>query len=300
MLRASHFLLLFVFFSSCGKFQRIEDGGFTTVTFSAPSSLRAAVMPSGILVYAYSQNFVTNFKISTDADMQGKSITLPNGLYSFYAFGYASGTIMPNADVKCAVLGHAQPIPLNGGARSVSLDLTDSQCAQGAFSPNSSYTANTGANTANFARVDFVHCSSGAIAALTSFVSTSSCGTATTAYSWFSGLYSARVNIPIFRRDGTTFTKLADGIVGQCTTGTNPGFAAGFARIPAGPSDRPGLFPIEVEAFSGSDCSNYLTKHVFSDGYQFGPKSPSPNQNYKLVQYSTAGENLLKYFLIAN
>ncbi len=301
MLKNGILLLLLFLFTSCGKFQRIEDGGFTTVTFSAPNAPSSAVMPGGILVYAYSQSFVTNFKIATEADMQGKSIILPNGLYSFYAFGYADGSTMPDANVKCAVEGHNLPVPLDGGARSISLNLTDTQCALGAFAPNSSYTANTGANSANFAKVSFLHCGPGAASAANTFASTSFCGPAQSNYSWFSGLYSARVNLPIFRRDGTSFTRLGDGITGQCRSDTNPGSSdVVFARVPAGAADRPGLFPIEIEAFAGSNCSNYLTKHIFNDGYQFGPKSPSPNLNYKIVQFASQGENLLKYFLIAN
>ncbi len=78
----------------------------------------------------------------------------------------------------------------------------------------------------------------------------------------------------------------------------NVGNSLGASRVPAGDSSRPGMFPFEVEAFSGSDCSVYLGKHVFSDGYLFGPKSPSPNTNFNIVTYNSAGENLLRYFLI--
>ncbi len=60
-------------------------------------------MASGILVYAYSQNYVTNFKIATDAEMAGKQVVLPNGQYSFYAFGYDNGSAPFSANVKCAV-----------------------------------------------------------------------------------------------------------------------------------------------------------------------------------------------------
>lgn len=258
-------------------------------------------MNSGILVYAYSQNYVTNFKIATDAEMTGKQVVLPNGLYSFYAFGYDNSSFPFTANAKCAVQGHTSPIPLSGGAKAISLDLTDSQCGLGAFAPGSQYSAGTGANPSNFASVSFVHCGTGALGALTTFGSGSNCGTSNTAYmAYTSGLFSLRVKLPIFQRNASQYTRLADGISGACGTASNVGDPAGASRIPAGPTDRPGLFPFEIEAFSGSDCSVYLGKHVFSDGYLFGPKSPSPNLNHRIVTYSTAGENLLRYFLILN
>src|SRR3990167_845175 len=93
-----------VLFSACGKFNRLDDGGFTEVRFTRSFQSydfeTQTTLTTGLMIYAYSANYITNLHLSSEDD-PNKSITLPNGQYSFYAFGYDSSGTLLSSGVRC-------------------------------------------------------------------------------------------------------------------------------------------------------------------------------------------------------
>jgi hypothetical protein len=300
---------------ACGKFSRLDDGGFTTVNFAngfqnfREDLQTSAVLNGGLMIYAYSENYVTNKMLSTELAAAG-SITLPNGAYTFYAVGYPDSSNPLAYTSRCAIAGGNVPIQLNGSQVTVTLNLTSSACTDLAFVGSSSRTfGGTDTNySSGFARVAFATCGTNATSSVGGFSSTSTCGTGdpnhwdTISTNWFGVGYVVRM--PIFRRSSGTYTRMADGLVGVCQS-AGAGFPSTSSttlnQLPFGRSDRPGLFPVEVVTYMNSDCSgSQIASHNFRDGLVFGPSSGSANTNYGVANSVVSSANTAIYFLIGN
>lgn len=277
--------------ASCGKLEEKfgrKDGGFTQVTFSRQDGELGtlATLDNGIMIYAYSPDFATNIKITDETSPA--SLSLPNGDYSFYAFGLteAYGTYDPA--LKCAVAGHGAPLSLRGGATSVGLTFNTSNCSSGGFTSDGNrpgYTSDT-----IFPDVAFFFC--GTSANLSTKTSTSSsCGSG---QGW--NLSNAfKIKFPLYAKGPQSFNRLGSGIESGCIGANTSGNAVtGFYRMPAGPDSKPFLYPVEFETYSETSCtSSPLKIHRFHRGVAFGP-DPDPAAEAR-AQYH--GSSLYKFYL---
>ena len=306
---------------ACGKFNRIENGGFTEVKFarsfmSYGDSIDSMVLDGGVMIYAYSSSYVTNLKLSSESAAPGASLTLPNGEYSFYAVGYTDAAYPLRSSTRCAIVGSGTPVTLDGTSRTITLNMDRSTCADGAFVNNSSFT-HGGTNATEmyeFGRLQMVYCGTGAATAISSFGTSQTCGWAATSpdYRWLTGTsptfvgdMSYQVHIPIFKRSSGAYQKLAGGLSGACqyvsTAGEQVSSATELSRVPLGSTSRAGLFPVEIASYDSTDCTGTPNMHYFNDGLIFGPSSGSSNTGSKLISISTTVGTTVKsalYFLI--
>lgn len=263
---------------SCGKFDRIDDGGFTKVTFKRHSPgqpLINSVLSQGILIYAYSSSYATNLKITDELSAAG--ITLPNGSYKFFAFGYGYPIDNFGTDLRCAVAS----ADLTGSAQTVSLTFMQSNCADAAFAPNSSYLDTTSSTVPNsgpfFAQFDFIHCSSAAGTNLATVAATNDCSTmpATGINAPWGSVAKFQVVVPIFANANGSYARLGEAYRTPCTNSW-PSASGGtsfsqYVRFPVGNTAYPGAFPLEIETFSESSCTSPpIGKHSFQKGLIFG------------------------------
>ncbi|MCO5143942.1 MAG: hypothetical protein M9962_12700 [Oligoflexia bacterium] len=315
------FVLGFCFLAGCGKFDRLDDGGFTKVKFfngyqNLGSDPRlSATMNGGIMIYAYSANYVTNLKLTDETDMSAE-ITLPNGNYSFYAFGYTDATTLLSSDVKCGTVGSTSPIALDGSNKTISINLSYAGCSDGTFNSNNlSYTEGTNSLTGDdqyrFSRIDFVFCGTGAATAIGTYSASTEDCSLNTSYRWGSTSpiqMSYRVSHPIYKIQNGNYQRLGSAILGSCvyvsTQGLPVSNGTALSRIPLGSVNKPGLFPLEVDAYTSTDCSGtYVHKHEFRKGLIFGPDGNSVNTNYAKVPkliFSPSTQNAPNYFLVGN
>lgn len=304
---------------ACGKFNRLENGGFTDVKFTrsfmsyGDGFESMATLNGGLMIYAYSSSYVTN-KLLTTEDDANKSITLPNGQYTFYAVGYTSASGPLSSNNRCAVVGAGVPITLDGTAKTVTLNMSQANCADGELVNNTSSFSHggTSASAGDFGRLQLLYCGTGANTAIGSFVSTDTCGYSATAYQWgqgegtsLSGMMSYRISLPVFKRSGGQYQKLDSGITGNChyvsTGGEQIGAVTDLSRVPLGNSAKPGAFPVEISAWGASDCSGTpAAVHYFNDGMLFGPSSGSPSTLSRMLSISSSinSEKSALYFII--
>lgn len=305
----SFFLFCFVFLNACGKFSRIEDGGFTSVNIGsaqARSLLATDTLTYGILIYAYSDSYTTNLKLSSESQLA--SIVLPNGNYSFYAFGYAIGFGQSGMNsIRCAV---ASGIALQGGTINVGLNFRESECANGVFSPGASYRdANTSSTLVSsgaiFAGMEYVHCASSIGTGLNSLTSgTQNCGGSPFSAGWAAALRVQAV-VPIFKRDAAgNYTELGEAYRSTCdsTAYADPGGNAAISmpvRYPVGITGQNGVFPIRFETFSETACTSApIGRHEFHKGLIFGPSNGVAGFATALVNPGTsANPNTVRVFL---
>lgn len=302
-LRLVSIFCLAILLASCGKFDRLDDGGFTRVTFNQGYHRFGQVGPlssqvGGVLIYAYSPSYVTNLKLADET--QTGSVDLPNGSYLFYAVGFNSASTPFDSNVKCGIVNQT----LDGTSQNITINLTTADCSNGAFVDSTGYSDSTTA-TAMFSRMNFLFCGTGANTAISGFAATSRCGFSNTAYQMIAGPMSYRLVAPIFSRAGGIYNKIGTGITGHCIYASTAGEYSNTPapRFPVGNSSVPGVFPLEVESYSSTDCSgSTYASHNFSDGLMFGPKSGSTNTSSKLVSLANTsiGTRTGIYFLIGN
>ncbi|MGZ3692653.1 MAG: hypothetical protein ACXWQO_00165 [Bdellovibrionota bacterium] len=296
-------IILFCFLllaSSCGKFSRLENGGYTTVHFQPAHSPDAAIMSGGIMIYLYSPDFSTNIFLPDETANPG--LTIPNGPYSLYAFGYTQpfgSQAAPDNSVRCAV---KTGIALSGTAVTIPVTLRQPDCSNGAFTGNGSFTdPNTSSTLALsgllFPQVDLVHCSSAASA----FLASSSANVGTNCASFVMPTVSKfQISLPIYLRNQGGFSKLSDGLISNCSNSnpSNAGLTAGsqFTRLPVGSTDLPFLFPVEIRSYSDASCtSTPLAVNTFYKGLVFGP-TPTGSNASKIFA-ATSGSGKAKLFL---
>jgi hypothetical protein len=297
-------------FTSCGKFDRLEDGGFTEVSFSSPRSGQyqtASTLTNGILITAYSASYVTNIKLTDETS--NVSIVLPNGSYSFYAFGYGYSIDTSGTDVRCAVTGGANPVVLNGNRQTVLLEFKQSNCANAAFAPSAAYLdANTSSTLANsgpiFGEFDFVHCSTAAGTNFGTITSTQTCSTVGGGISASNPSVSKyQVIFPIFKYQNGQFTRLGEAYRSACTnsfpSGSGGTAISQYIRYPVGASSLPYAFPMEIETFSESACtSTPIMANRFHKGVVFGG-DPEGSVYGTALANTTGGTNRVRVFLRA-
>lgn len=251
---------------ACGQYSRIDEAGFTEVSFNAGTKAagdfeeKSTPLPGGILIYIFSDSFATNVKLNDETGTA--ALRVPNGSYSFYAFGYSSGAFQGNT--RCAVVGGANPIALTGTSTTIPIDLTASGCLDGAFIDTSLFNDGT-----SFNRLQVSHC--GTAVPLTSVSGTTSC--VTTSFSPVIGGY--RLRAPTYVLRNGNFEILGSGLVGNCqlaaTSGafSNPGTPD---RFPVGTAQgRSGVFAFEIDSYTATDCSSAIfATHRFHRGLIFG------------------------------
>lgn len=265
-------LSLFFFNVGCGKYDRIDDGEFTEVTFQhTPShkeskddgpSIKSGVYTGGVMIYAYSSSYVTNIKLNDEN--APASIRLPNGAYTFYSFAYDSlGFSGVSTSMKCGITGLSAPIVLSGTATTVPIELTTAQCANGAFVGNDSQFQ----EAANFAKLEVVHCGTAAGTTIPGFPASSDCS----ATPWTTALsFKARALIYVY--SGGALSVLGSGLEGSCMSANSTGFStAANSRFPVGASDKPGLFAFEIDTYSDTACTSAaISTNRFHKGLVFG------------------------------
>jgi hypothetical protein len=211
------------------------------------------------------------------------SFSLPNGTYSFYAFGYSiafNNTATDNG-VRCAVVPSVQ---LTGQAQDINITLQQSSCANGAFTGDGAYTSAISAATV-FPVVEVVHCGTAAGTNFGTIAGSQNCstmaGTGITAIWPSVGKY--QIKYPLYERIGNGFNRLSDGIVSACSD-TYPSASGGVAlteykRVPVGSTNLPFLIPVEFYTYSTATnactATSPIAQHRFHRGLVFGP-DPDP------------------------
>lgn len=285
--------------SACGKFDKIENGGFTEVSFKGSRAghfLTTSTLTNGILITAYGSSYVTNLSIADES--VPTSIVLPNGTYSFYAFGYAYSIHDAGTDMRCAVAGDTTPVVLNGTAQTITLDFRQSHCANGAFTPSSAYLDATMTSTLPnsgpvFAPLDFIHCSTAAGTSLSTVASSQDCSTS--AGTGLTAVYTNAVKFqkvfPIFKYQGGVFTRMGEAYRSSCSTNATPSSSgqvanSQYVRYPVGITSKPYAFPIEIESFTDASCtSTPVMVNKFHKGLIFGA---SPDASYMGTALATS------------
>lgn len=297
--------LLTVF--GCGNFDRIDNGGFTRVSFqnAKRGKLQAfSTLPYGVVIYGYSDTYVTNIKL-TDALAAG-SMSLPNGVYRFYGYGYNYNPDSGGTDIRCAV---TPSFALTGQDQTVDLTFTQAACADGAFAESSAFLeANSVSNTLPnsgpiFAPVDPVHCSTAADTALSSITASyMDCSTApsTGISAPWSAVAAVQIVTPLFVSNGTQVTKTGEAWRSSCSAmfaSSNGGAAMSSQyRVPIGASTAPGLFPMEIDTFSDASCTSVpIATHKFQKGLVFGPTGGGAGK--VLAVSSSMGYNRARIYL---
>jgi hypothetical protein len=284
----------------CGKFSRIENGGYTTVHFQPAHSPNASILAGGIMVYLYSPDFSTNIFLADENANPG--ITIPNGPYSLYAFGYANSfesPTGPDPSIRCAV---KTGIALSGNAVTIPITLKQPDCTNGAFTANGTFTdPNTSSTLALsgllFPQLDLVHCSTAASA----FLASSSANVGTNCAGFVMPTVSRfQISLPIYLRNQGSFSKLSDGLISNCSNSSpsNAGLTAGsqFIRVPVGSTDLPFLFPVEIRSYSDASCtSTPLAVNTFYKGLVFGPTPTGSNSSR--IFAATSGSGKARLFL---
>lgn len=300
-------VILFLGLSSCGKFDRIDNGGFTNVTFASARNehyLTSSTLTNGIIITAYSDTYATNMKLSDETS--AASITLPNGTYSFFGFGYGYSIDSNGSEIRCAVKDGANAVVLNGTAQTVSLDFTQLNCSNTAFRPNASYMdqfTNTSGTAPNkgpvFSKLDFVFCSSAAGTGLAGITASQDCGTSAGISQPFTNITNYQVVFPLFKRIAGVSTRIGEAFRSTCansypvTSGTVA--MSQEIRYPAGNSQLPGAFPFEIEAYSEAACtSSPVISRTFKEGLYYGDSSGAI---YGTALPNTSGTNRLRVFL---
>ncbi len=307
-LRHAFLWISFFLLSSCGKYDRIDDGGFTTVEIGGGQShnlLTANVLTYGILIYAYSDTYVTNLKLSDESQLA--HITLPNGTYQFYAFGHAFdfGSFASNP-IRCAVSGS---IALTGTAQTVALDFRESNCANGAFTSGGNHLdTNTGSTIANsgaiFAQLEYIHCGTAAGTALSTVAATQDCSTGSGISAPWAVGSNARFQavVPIFKRSGNVTQVIGEAYRSACSGSAYVDTMGSQAtslpvRFPSGVSTQPGVFPIAFETFTETDCNSVpVARHEFYNGLIFGPTNGA-SLGRALYYTSGSGVGRLRLYL---
>ena len=285
-------LVALALFCSCGKFSRLENGGYTKVEFQKNQDPKAAVLNGGIMIYAYSPSFTTSTKVNDETG--SASMTLPNGAYSFYAIGYGvvlGSTYTEDTDIHCAVVGDTA---LTGTARTISLNLTKAQCSNDAFIAGGGAFSDTGTVNA-IPKMDFVHCSSsaGTVFNSTAWDSNKNCGTSISGnvYAPWTAVSKYKLKLPLVVFSGGSAAKTGEGLVSACTS-TYPssnGYnsSSEYKRIPLGSTNLPGLFPVEIETYSDASCtSTPIAVHKFYKGIVNGTFPAGPDSK---LTASTSG-----------
>lgn len=272
----------------CGKFDRLENGGFTTVSFRGNGNPAISTLPGGILIYIYSASYATNLKIANGFTGAEASISLPNGQYSFYAFGYDGDANTFTTNIKCAVAGGSSPIPLDGSAITIPLTFDVATCLTGSFfSPSGLVESSSG--TTNFSRMNVTFCGNGIGTNLANTLISGSDNCSSGGSSPINGTQGPwaaasgyQMIAPLFRAAGTSsFVKMGEAYRSSCITGSVDSGFNNFAnfRFPTGVSGQEGRFPLEFETFSETACTSPpLASHKFHKGAIFGPSPTSSEQ----------------------
>lgn len=254
--------------AGCGKFDRLDDGGFTTVTFDhAGQKLTSATLNGGVVIYASSVGYSTNLKISNDDVIA--SISLPNGVYTFYAFGFgvANGVTSMTGDAMCAL---SPPTPLNGSAQNVSLTFTRANCATTGFFAPAGHVLSTSGGMKYFNLTQFAPCGSGADISTLAFAN--DCNGTT-----WTGIGGAQLVLPIYQASNlnSSYVKLGELFRSACLTGSgglNNGYANQFSLyLPTGVPGSTQRFPAEIEIFTDASCTSKVTSYKFPNGLSRDP-----------------------------
>lgn len=269
--------------ASCGKFDRNDNGGYTNVTFSRAQGRfsASATLTNGILIYAYSASFATNLKLNDETGTA--SIMLPNGDYTFYAFGYGYNIDANGVDLRCAIGGGTgNPISLTGSSVVIPLNFMQSNCSNVAFTSGGGYldtATNTVPNSGPFFKaLEVVHC--GTAANLSTLSGSTNCSPG-----WSSGTTPNRYQIifPIFFESGGQVTKIGEAYRSACSnsfpnSAGTPDSASLAVKFPVGNASHSAFYPIEFESFSDGSCATPpLVRIRFNKGLINGP-NPEPPQ----------------------
>ncbi len=294
----SALFLCVVLFAGCGKFDRISNTGYTSVTFqrsSADQDPKSAIFNGGALIYAYSDSYVTNMYFPTETAFQ--NISLPNGVYTFYGIGYSQSvdTFSTDNDVRCAV---TPPISLTGGSRNIVVNFRQADCSNGAFTGDGTFTDANSSNTAAtastvFSQAEVVFCGTAAGTQLSTISGTQNCSTVggTGISAPLSSISKYKIILPIYARSGANFTRLAQGIETSCSN-SYPDAGGGTAfseymRLPVGSTNKPGLFAVEIEAYTDGSCTSPpVVRTRFHNGLVFGP-APDGSALGRLISNGT-------------
>ncbi len=266
--------------TACGKFDRLDNGGFTNVTFTRAHSDRlstTATLTNGIIIYAYSSSFATNLKINDETGTA--NIQLPNGTYTFFAFGYGYNIDSTGVDLRCAVSGgDGSSVSLTGGAASIPLNFMQSNCNHVAFSSGGGALetfTNTVPNSGPFFKaLEVAHCGSGVGTGLSTIAGSTNCSPG---WSTGSTVSKYQIVIPIFVKSGPQFTKIGEAYRSACSntfpsSAGSPDSASIAVRFPIGNASQSTFFPIEFESFSDASCtSTPLARFRFNKGLINGP-----------------------------
>ncbi len=246
------FSLAFLLLSSCGK----DVPETTAVSFFSGaiiSNLQDAV------IVAVRVN--DGKKMSFHADPLGMSMTLPNGVWRFYGYGW-EGTY--NSQARCAFGGYtttpiaAYDIDLNGVATSINMDFTVANCGfpsvDNVFHQMSQYVEST-----NFANLRVYFCSGPVLTGVTT-----SCINGSTSYASLSGSYM-QIRVAGFA-DIAMGLEVSDArsLKSQCISIIAGANDTAMVLPPGSPSiyaDHP--FGFIVDVFPSSLCNTAPTKSIY-------------------------------------
>lgn len=244
------------------KFGR-ENKGTTKVNFSAKQSSLAAnsILPGKIMIYMLGINgnpYSTTLALNDEND-SNTSLSLPNGTYSVYAFGWA-GPNTAEGNPRCGFGDNGNPIVLSGGAKTISLELTAANCA---------YNADSAFSEAQFSdaslgfRYLYTKICTGGVA-----YTTSNCNSPSPAYN--GGNY-AKYSLVGYQKIGDDYTLLPGrGIDGIDCILISTGAAASVKRIPAGTSiaGYPRFIFLQVTIHSDASCNSApIRTYQLKEGY---------------------------------
>lgn len=280
-------LCVFALLVGCGKFDKLEDGGFTTVKFNRGVEgdfTAKSTLVGGVLIYAFSENYSTNLVLSDETG--SANIVLPNGAYSFYAFGYDSNTSVMVGNTRCAIVGNPVPVPLTGQTATVSLNLMQSTCTAGSFNGGGSYSDGT-----QIRDLQVVMCGSSAGTTLSTFSGSSDCSS----HMW-GNAPRLKVRVPKYRLDRGQYIPMGNAYESTCLMVSTSGTYMGQSiRFPVGLSPQNG-FAIEFDTYGNGDfsCTSApIAQHQFRRGLFFGP-TPT---NSSLGSIAPAGPFSTRLFL---
>jgi hypothetical protein len=278
------FILSVCLLSGCGwinkKYGR-SDSNSTNLSFNFSKnggmSTQALELYGGIGIYIVGQNGAPSSNILISNKFEAASISLPNGLYKIYSVGWDgeySSSPCTVADPCSSVMGQAHcsdpngvSLNLAGGSTSVSLALSQSNCAFGSasvYSPGQSSPA-----ISTFKPIKLYAC-----AAPTSLP------TCTAVYSW-----DVLLETVVYKKDASgnmVIDETANADMGCHTGVTESGLVTGrnFPASSIGASTKP--FAMRARVYNnGSSCTGALiAEYLFKDGVANFASSPGGSDVY--------------------
>jgi hypothetical protein len=241
---------LFLFFivaaslTSCGKFQekfsKINEG-FTRVHLD-PGEDPLSTMDGGIMIYFINANDAEMgkaFGFTSQGDIIGKSVIVPNGNYRVFALGTTGANVL-EGQAKCAKANNGNPVGLVGGTASIALNMTNAGCSFGNDTEFSTINSGNIGNT-NFDTLTLGFCTGEAYP---------SCNLAT------GSSYRVRLKLLAGTKSGVGDFSVtpSDTLTSGCSPVTSGGgIASTYTAFIGGTLFSP---PMEILVFSDSTCSS--------------------------------------------